>query len=94
MPSATATRHPAPAWLTREFDDTMRLPSPPRAVQRVLFAALAPLARWRGYRSSYPEYDQHVCNTVDELEPLPPSIAALLTGRTSGAAPAGPITPG
>jgi hypothetical protein len=80
--------------LAREFDDAMRLASPPRAVQRILFAALAPLARWRGYRSSYPEYDQRVCGTVDELQPLPPPIAALLAGRTSGVAPAGPITPG
>ncbi|MGB6164798.1 MAG: hypothetical protein WBF75_19945 [Pseudonocardiaceae bacterium] len=79
--------------LVREFDDTMRLASPPRAVQRVLFAALAPLARWLGYRGSYPEYDQRVCNTIDGLQPLPPSIAALLAGRMSGAAPTGSITP-
>jgi mannose-6-phosphate isomerase-like protein (cupin superfamily) len=80
------------ALLAREFDDTLRLTRPPRAVQRVLFSALAPLARWRGYRSSYPEYDQRVSGTVDELEPLPPPIAALLAGRMPGTATAGPTT--
>jgi len=29
---------------------------PPPAVQKLLFAILAPIARWRGYRGSYPEY--------------------------------------
>jgi quercetin dioxygenase-like cupin family protein len=75
------------ALLAREFDDTIRLTSPPRAVQRVLFAALAPLARWRGYRGSYPEYDQRVSGTVDELEPLPPPIAALLAGGNARRGP-------
>jgi mannose-6-phosphate isomerase-like protein (cupin superfamily) len=72
------------ALLAREFDDTMRLASPPHAVQRILFAALAPLARWRGYRGSYPDYDQRVCGTVDELEPLPLSLAALLAAHVGG----------
>lgn len=80
------------ALLAREFDDTIRLTSPPRAVQRVLFAALAPLARWRGYRGSYPEYDQRVSGTVNELKPLPPPIADLLAGGMPGAATAGPTT--
>lgn len=82
------------ALLAREFEDTIRLASPPRAVQRLLFAALTPLARWRGFSGCYPDYDQRVCRTVDKLEPLPPSIAALLARRMPGAASAGPITPG
>jgi quercetin dioxygenase-like cupin family protein len=40
----------------QEFDDVIRYVQPPPAVQRVLFAVLAPIARWRGYRGSYPEY--------------------------------------
>lgn len=66
------------ALLAREFDDTARLTRPPRAVQRILFAALAPVARWRRYRGSYPAYDVRVSGTVDELEPLPADIARLL----------------
>jgi len=40
----------------QEFDDVIRYVQPPPAVQRVLFAVLAPIARRRGYRGSYPEY--------------------------------------
>jgi mannose-6-phosphate isomerase-like protein (cupin superfamily) len=32
------------------------VPKPPRPLQRVLFAVLAPIARLRGYRAWYPEY--------------------------------------
>ncbi len=66
------------ALIAREFDDTIRFTSPPRAVQRPLFAALAPLARLRGLRGRYPHYEQHSGPSVDELEALPPEIAALL----------------
>lgn len=45
------------ALLAREFDDTIRFTSPPRAIQRPLFAALAPIARLRGLHGSYPRYD-------------------------------------
>src|SRR5215472_11918689 len=44
------------AILAREFDDVIRFTRPPRVVQRLLFGLLAPLARLRGYRGSYPEY--------------------------------------
>jgi mannose-6-phosphate isomerase-like protein (cupin superfamily) len=39
-----------------EFRDVIVLKRPPPAVQRVLFGALAPLARGRGYRGTYPRY--------------------------------------
>jgi quercetin dioxygenase-like cupin family protein len=40
----------------REFEDVLYFTKPPRAVQKVLFAILAPVARLLGYRGSYPEY--------------------------------------
>jgi mannose-6-phosphate isomerase-like protein (cupin superfamily) len=66
------------ALLAREFDDTIRFTQPPRAIQRPLFAALAPLARLRGLRGRYPRYEQHTGESVDALEELPPEIAALI----------------
>jgi hypothetical protein len=39
----------------REFADTVRFKSPPPAVQRVVFASLAPLAHALGYRGTYPQ---------------------------------------
>jgi hypothetical protein len=44
------------ALLGREFRREIEFIRPPRFVQRVLFGALAPLARARGYRAIYPEY--------------------------------------
>ena len=38
------------------FADEVGVPALPRAAQRRLVAALAPLARWWGYRGWYPEY--------------------------------------
>jgi mannose-6-phosphate isomerase-like protein (cupin superfamily) len=66
------------ALLAREFDDTIRFTTPPRAVQQILFATLAPLARLRGLRGSYPAYERHRGPTVEHLERLPDDIAALL----------------
>ena len=71
------------ALLSREFDDTIRFTSPPRAVQRPLFAALAPLARLRGLQGSYPGYSHHDGESVAALEPLPPEIAALIPALSS-----------
>lgn len=45
------------ALLAREFDDVAQLARPPRLVQKALFALLAPIARLKGYRGSYPEYE-------------------------------------
>jgi quercetin dioxygenase-like cupin family protein len=70
------------ALLAREFDDTIRFTSPPRAIQRTLFAALAPLGRLRGLRGSYPEYERHTGEHVEALEVLPPDISALI-GRST-----------
>ncbi len=42
------------ALFATEFSDIMVLRRPPAAVQRVLFGALAPIARRRGYRATYP----------------------------------------
>jgi mannose-6-phosphate isomerase-like protein (cupin superfamily) len=42
------------AVIAREHLDDYALPWPPVAVQRVLFAALAPLGRLLGYRAHYP----------------------------------------
>jgi mannose-6-phosphate isomerase-like protein (cupin superfamily) len=77
------------ALLAREFDDTIRFTSPPRTLQKPLFAALAPLARLRGLRGSYPDYERHSGENVEHLEPLPDHIAALLRG----AAPPGRTPP-
>ncbi len=44
------------ALIAREFDDVVRLTRPPRLLQKVLFAILAPIARLKGYRGSYPHY--------------------------------------
>lgn len=58
------------ALLAREFDDTIRFTSPPRVVQRALFAALAPISRLRGLRGSYPEYETRRSGTVETLEDI------------------------
>ena len=48
--------HPLQLVLTaREFSDAVVFRSPPVAVQRALFGALAPIARLRGYRATYPQ---------------------------------------
>jgi quercetin dioxygenase-like cupin family protein len=53
--------HPLQLALTaREFSDVIVFRSPPVAVQRALFGALAPLAHWRGYRATYPQLSRTV----------------------------------
>jgi mannose-6-phosphate isomerase-like protein (cupin superfamily) len=42
------------ALFASEFSDVLVFRKPPAAVQRVLFGALAPIARRRGYRATYP----------------------------------------
>jgi quercetin dioxygenase-like cupin family protein len=59
------------ALYAREFEDVMYLTRPPRAVQKVLFAVLAPLARLFGYKGSYPEYLERGPSEVVEVEPWP-----------------------
>jgi hypothetical protein len=43
------------ALIAQEFSDVIVFRSPPLAVQRLLFGALAPIAHWRGYRATYPQ---------------------------------------
>jgi quercetin dioxygenase-like cupin family protein len=43
------------ALFAGEFSDVIEFRSPPPALQRAIFAALAPLARRRGYRATYPQ---------------------------------------
>jgi len=43
-----------------EFSDIMVFRSPPLVVQRAIFGALAPVARWRGYRATYPQLSRIV----------------------------------
>ena len=48
------------ALTAREFSDVVVFRSPPPAVQRALFGALAPLAHRRGYRATYPQLSRTV----------------------------------
>ena len=43
------------AVIAVEFKDIMVFRSPPLAVQRAMFGSLASIARWRGYRGTYPQ---------------------------------------
>jgi quercetin dioxygenase-like cupin family protein len=48
------------ALFAREFSDVIVFRSPPPAVQRAIFGVLAPLARRRGYRATYPQISRTV----------------------------------
>jgi hypothetical protein len=48
------------ALVAREFSDVIAFRSPPLLVQRALFGVLAPIARWRGYRATYPQLSRTV----------------------------------
>jgi quercetin dioxygenase-like cupin family protein len=48
------------ALSAREFSDVIVFRSPPAAVQRAIFGVLAPIARWRGYRATYPQLSRIV----------------------------------
>ncbi len=48
------------ALFAREFSDVFVLRSPPPAMQRAIFGALAPIARRRGYRATYPQISRTV----------------------------------
>jgi hypothetical protein len=54
---------PSPLQLAlsaREFSDVIVFRSPPPVVQRAIFGAAAPIARWRGYRATYPQISRTV----------------------------------
>jgi hypothetical protein len=48
------------ALFAQEFSDVIEFRSPPLTVQRMLFAALTPIARWRGYRATYPQLSRTI----------------------------------
>src|SRR5215208_6722408 len=53
----------------REFEDVLYFTKPPRAVQKILVAVLAPFARLLGYKGSYPEYLKLEPSETIEVEP-------------------------
>jgi len=64
------------ALLGVEWADTLRPASPPAAVQRLMARALGPLARRRGLRGAYPEFEERILIgrlgeplTVEGLQP-------------------------
>lgn len=59
------------ALFAREYEDVLYFTKPPRAVQKILFAVLAPIARLLGYRGSYPEYLEREPSGRVEVEPWP-----------------------
>jgi quercetin dioxygenase-like cupin family protein len=48
------------ALFAQEFGDVLVLRRPPPGVQRAIFGALAPVARRRGYRATYPQLSRTV----------------------------------
>jgi quercetin dioxygenase-like cupin family protein len=58
------------ALIGREFSDTVQFKSPPPAMQKVLFAAIAPLAHALGYRATYPQLSRSLV-VPGENEPTP-----------------------
>jgi hypothetical protein len=61
--------HPLQLALTaNEFADVIVFRKPPSVVQRALFDALAPIARRRGYRATYPTLSR---TTLAPRQPAP-----------------------
>jgi mannose-6-phosphate isomerase-like protein (cupin superfamily) len=58
------------ALTAQEFSDVVVFRKPPPRVQRIVFGALAPIARRRGYRATYPSLSRTT------LAPRPPSPVA------------------
>lgn len=67
------------ALLAREFDDVITFTSPPRALQRPLFAVLGLLGRMRGLQGVYPQYLHPHGTTTPDPE------AVRLAGLTAAA---------
>jgi quercetin dioxygenase-like cupin family protein len=59
------------ALFATEFSDVIQFRKPPAAVQRVVFGALTPIARRRGYRATYPALSRTT------LAPRPPRAAPV-----------------
>lgn len=62
------------AVIGREFRDVAEFVKPPPAIQRVLFAILAPLARALGYRAMH---DDYMREPMGRTEPDPAILAML-----------------
>jgi hypothetical protein len=62
------------AIFVKEFEDVLNFTKPPRAVQKVLFGILAPIARLLGYRGSYSEYLERGPSERVEVEPWTSSV--------------------
>ena len=58
------------ALTSQEFSDVIVFRSPPLVVQRAIFGALAPIARWRGYRATYPQLSRIVLTPRTQRQPL------------------------
>jgi len=63
------------ALVGREFSDTVQFRSPPPAMQKVLFAAIAPLAHAMGYRATYPQLSRSLLGP-GQPEAMPAAGAA------------------
>jgi len=59
------------------FSDIIVFRSPPLAVQRAIFGALALIARWRGYRATYPQPDLGRDWAIFNFEGLRPSCLKM-----------------
>ncbi len=70
----------------REFSDTVQFKSPPPAMQKVVFAAMAPLAHALGYRATYPQLSRSRLG-AGETEPA-------ATGGQDREPPTAPGAPG
>jgi hypothetical protein len=53
------------AMIGREFSDTVQFRSPPPAVQKAVFAVLAPIAHAMGYRGTYPQLSRSLATGGD-----------------------------
>ncbi|MCS0637819.1 cupin domain-containing protein [Streptomyces sp. LP05-1] len=66
------------ALTMREFSDVLRFTDRPWPVQRIVNAALTPVARLLGYRACYQEYLDRAPQERAEPEELPDVVAAKL----------------
>lgn len=60
-----------------EFSDVLRFTNPPWRVQRVIYGALAPLAKLLGHQGFNPAYLHRRPSESAALEELPPDVLAL-----------------
>jgi len=70
------------ALFASEFEDVLYFTSPPRAVQKVLFGVLAPIAWALGYRGTYPRYVGS--ESYGEEGAGPPSATTVAVRATIG----------